>query len=121
MDELKPWNPTMRQSTQMFMQELLQRMGMSPYGANRGAYGFAGGGTHNMGMGLLDFTPVGLAFGLQEGSQAIRRGMDIGGPEGAVEGGLGLLEVGLNAIPAAAATRPLVKKGKSFVQRKLGK
>lgn len=110
MDEIKPYNPTLRQKTQQFVQDALQRMGMSTYGANRAAYGITGGGSQNMGVGLLDFTPVGLAYGLQEGGQAINRGIEMGGVDGAIEGGFGALEVGLNAIPGAAATRPLVRK-----------
>lgn len=117
MDELKPWNPTLRQKTQQLVQSALQRMGMSTYGSNRAAYGITGGGSQNMGMGLLDFTPVGLAYGVQEGGQAIGRGRDMGGVDGAIEGGFGLLEVGLNTLPAAAATKPLVKKTRNLFRK----
>jgi hypothetical protein len=120
MDEIKAYNPTLRQKTQAFVQDALKRMGMSTYGANRAAYGITGGGSQNMGMGLLDFTPLGLAYGLQEGAQAIDRGMDIGGVDGAIEGGFGALEVGLNALPAAAATRPIARRVGAAIKKNLG-
>jgi hypothetical protein len=119
--QLLPWDMTWRERTQAGVQDGLERLGMGRGSANRAAYGIAGGGEQNMGMGLLDATPVGVAFGLQEGKRAIDRGRAIGGVEGAVEGGLGLLEVGLNAIPAVAATRGLVKKGGRALKRRLGR
>jgi hypothetical protein len=121
MDEIKAYTPTLRQKTQSFIQDALQRLGMSTYGANRAAYGFTGGGSQNMGMGLLDFTPVGLAYGLQEGSQAIGRGINMGGVDGAIEGGFGALEVGLNTLPAAAATRPLIGKARAAFKNRTTK
>lgn len=116
--ELRALDPTIRQRMQMGLADMFQRAGMSPYEANRQAYGFTGGGDRNMGMGLLDATPLGIVFGLQEGSRAIGRGREMGGIEGGVEAGLGLLEVGLNSVPAALATRPLVRRGRDMIRNR---
>jgi hypothetical protein len=116
MPGMTAYNPTLRQKTQALLQQFLEQAGMSRYQANRQAYNVTGGGDQNMGVGLLDFTPAGLVYGAQEGAQAIDRGMTMGGVDGAIEGGMGLLEVGLNALPAAAATRPLARCGAEILK-----
>lgn len=103
--ELRNWNPTARDRAQQAIAGLLQRLGMSSYEANRQGRAFAGSRGPDGGIGLLDLTPAGLVFGAQEGSQAYQMGRNIGGAEGAVESGLGLLEVGLSALPARPMTR----------------
>jgi hypothetical protein len=117
MAELREWKPTLRQKTQSAIQRGLEAVGLDRGTARRYGYNIAGGqGSDMAGMGLLDLTPVGLAYGMQEGAQAVNRGRQIGGLEGALEGGMGLLEVGLNALPAAAATRPLVRSARQAMQ-----
>lgn len=109
--EMWAHDPTLRERTQDAISRGLQRVGLSPYEANRNADSITGSralGAENLGIGLLDFTPAGLVFGLQEGGRAVERGRNIGGVEGAIQGGLGLLEIGLNAIPGALTTRAVV-------------
>jgi hypothetical protein len=110
MAELRSYDPTWRQRLQATMQDGLERMGMNRYRANELSYNITGGGDQNMGLGLLDITPAGAVFGVQEGSRAAREGYNMGGVEGAVHGGLGVLEAGLNALPGAKMAAPAVKR-----------
>lgn len=123
MAEMKEYNPSLRERTQQLIAQLLQRTGMSSYEANRHAYGFTGQGSNAIEpqIGLLDFTPAGLVYGLQDGARSIERGRNIGGVDGAIEGGLGLLEVGLSATPAAFTTAALVRGGRKAARSKRDK
>jgi hypothetical protein len=115
MAELRAYEPTWREKVHAGIQRGFEALGMPRYQANRKAYSIAGGGNENLGIGLLDLTPAGLAFGAQEGVQSVERGMNMGGVEGAIEGGFGLLEAGLSAVPAYKVTAPLVRKGANAV------
>lgn len=75
-DTIKNYTPTWRESTASSIQSMLMnRFGMSAYDAMKMAQKFTGGGQGAVaGMGLLDVTPVGLAFGAQEGGTAAGQG-----------------------------------------------
>lgn len=113
--ELRNWDPSIRDRIAHGASDFLTRLGMDRREANRQARALAGSRHDGGPIGLLDFTPAGIAFGIQEGSQAIQRGRNMGGVEGAIEGGFGALEVGLSAIPAAATTALTLRNLRSRV------
>jgi len=105
MDQLKAYEPTWRERAASGLQDMLMsRFGMSAYDAMKMAQKVTGGGQGAVGgMGLLDVTPVGLAFGAQEGGlqagegAARAAGGDVGG---------GLLGMGLGALAVAPIAKP---------------
>lgn len=113
MDQMRAYEPTWRERAASGLQDMLMsRFGMSAYDAMKMAQKITGGGQGAVaGMGLLDATPVGLAFGAQEG------GLQAGEGAARAAGGDvmgGLLGVGAGALslagtpvakPAAAAGR----------------
>lgn len=75
-DTIKNYEPTWRENSSSSLQSMLMdRFGMSAYNAMKMAQKVTGGGQGLVGgMGLLDFTPVGLAFAAQEGGTAAGQG-----------------------------------------------
>lgn len=114
MDQMRAYEPTWRERAASGLQNvLMSRFGMSAYDAMKMAQKFTGGGQGAVaGMGLLDVTPVGLAFGAQEG------GLQAGeGVAQAQSGNLlsGLLGVGGGALALAGAPVGVVRGGKAVV------
>jgi len=69
--------PTWRQRLADQVQAGLEKMGVPRYQARRRAQTVLGGASSNLpaGMGLADVTPLGLAFGAQEGGLAAGEGV----------------------------------------------
>ena len=109
MDQMRAYEPTWRERAASGLQDvLMSRFGMSAYDAMKMAQKITGGGQGAVaGMGLLDATPVGLAFGAQEGGlqagegAARAAGGDVGG---------GLLGIGAGALSLAGM--PVAKVGR---------
>lgn len=102
MDQLKAYEPTWRERAASGLQDMLMsRFGMSAYDAMKMAQKVTGGGQGAVGgMGLLDVTPAGLAFGAQEGG--LQAGQGAARAAGGDVGG-GLLGMGLGALSLAGA------------------
>jgi hypothetical protein len=105
---------TLRERAVQGSQDILSNtFGMNPYNAgvlSRNFLGNPNSSGSNYGMGFTDFTPLGAAFSMQEGSRTAFSGYEAGDP---VQMGLGGLEVLLGVaegIPIAGkAVRPLSK------------
>jgi len=105
---------TLRERAVQGSQDILSNtFGMNPYNAgvlSRNFLGNPNSSGSNYGMGFTDFTPLGAAFSMQEGSRTASSGYEAGDP---VQMGLGGLEVLLGVaegIPIAGkAVRPLSK------------
>jgi hypothetical protein len=105
MDQLKAYEPTWRERAASGLQDMLMsRFGMSAYDAMKMAQKVTGGGQGAVaGMGLLDVTPAGLAFGAQEGG--LQAGQGAARAAGGDVGG-GLLGMGLGALAVAPIAKP---------------
>lgn len=97
---------TMRQTAANRAQDKMISEGMDPYVAglySRRIFGDTAPTDGGLGIGLADFTPLGIPFGIQEGSRTAAQGYQQGDPLqmglGALEAGMGLLE----ATPLTAA------------------
>ena len=105
---------TLRERTVQGSQDILSNtFGMDPYNAgvlSRNVLGDPNSSGSNYGMGIADFTPLGAAFAMQEGSRTASSGYEAGDP---VQMGLGGLEVLLGVaegVPIAGrAVKPLSK------------
>ena len=105
---------TLRERTVQGSQDILSNtFGMNPYSAgvlSRNVLGDPNSSGSNYGMGIADFTPLGAAFAMQEGSRTASSGYEAGDP---VQMGLGGLEVLLGVaegVPIAGrAVKPLSK------------
>ena len=105
---------TLRERTVQGSQDILSNtFGMDPYNAgvfSRNVLGNPNSSGSNYGMGIADFTPLGAAFAMQEGSRTASSGYEAGDP---VQMGLGGLEVLLGVaegVPIAGrAVKPLSK------------
>lgn len=104
-DRISNYEPTWRESTATSLQSILMdRFGMSAYDAMKMAQRFTGGGQGAVGgMGLLDATPVGLAFGAQEGGTAAGQGAAMVEQGNALQGLLGMAAGGLSLAGAPVA------------------
>lgn len=110
MDQMRAYEPTWRERAASGLQDvLMSRFGMSAYDAMKMAQKITGGGQGAVaGMGLLDVTPVGLAFGAQEG------GLQAG--EGAARAAGGDVMGGLLGMGAGAlAVAPVAKVSRKAV------
>jgi GNAT superfamily N-acetyltransferase len=92
-------DPTLRQRGAARVQDRLIRAGLGPYLAgsySRRIMGDTAPTDGGLGIGLADFSPLGMVFGTQEGARTARAGYEQGDPVqmglGAVEAGLGILE-----------------------------
>lgn len=97
---------TMRQTAANRAQDRMIIEGVDPYVAglySRRIFGDTAPTDGGLGIGLADFTPLGIPFGIQEGSRTAAQGYQQGDPLqmglGALEAGMGLLE----ATPLTAA------------------
>ena len=125
MAELRPYNPTLRERTKQYIAGALTNLGMDNYRAQKTARGFTGSTRPDLNMaeasGVLEFTPVGLAFGLDEsyrGLQSAQTPVDY-----AIEGTIGAVTLGeavAKAYPFTAQTikflRSLKSKNKSIAE-----
>jgi len=92
---------TLRQRGAARVQDALIRRGIDPYVAgsySRRILGDTAPTDGGFGIGLADFTPLGIPFGIQEGARTARSGYEQGDP---LQMGLGALEAGLNVVGAA--------------------
>jgi hypothetical protein len=103
MAELKAWEPSNRDKLASWIQSMLEAGGMERAAARRHARSVTGttmgteqvGGIAGTGMGVLDFTPLALGFGAEEGGKMAGQGVaqvqagDVA--QGAAGIGMGLL------------------------------
>lgn len=107
------YSPTVRDKLRVGIQQRLVDMGLDKSMAYHLAYSVAGSEQPtdgSLGIGLADFSPLGLPMGAQEGTRAVQRGVDKGDY---LEAGLGGLEAALSvagAIPGVKATGKYVSK-----------
>lgn len=111
MSELKAYDPTLRERAAEILQGFFRdRLGMSEYKARQRAQTILGGASSNLplGIGVVDATPAGLPFAVQEG------GLMAG--EGAAEAQAGdaggLLSMAMGAAAAAPGGRGVSKAPK---------
>lgn len=113
-DTIKNYQPTWRENSSSSLQSMLMdRFGMSAYDAMKMAQKVTGGGQGLVGgMGLLDFTPVGLAFAAQEGGTAagqgaamVEQGNVLSGLLNMAAGGLALTGAGPAKLSAETAAK----------------
>lgn len=103
---LESYDPTIRDNMRVGIQEKLKGYGLDDNLSSQIAYNLAGSRNPTDGTGgggALDFTPVGIATGVQEGFRDARRGLSSGDY---AQAGLGVAEAGLNvlgALPGAKA------------------
>lgn len=117
---LDQYDPTMRERAQYRIADFLMSHGMDPYAANLRARNVVGDPNLDFSspgaMGILDLTPIGSIFGLQEAGRTVRRGLNT---DDAMTTGMGALEGILSladTIPLvggvlARAANPLVRRG----------
>ena len=76
MAELKPYNPSWRESTKQYIAGALSNLGMDNYRAQKTARGFTGSMRPDLNiaesMGVLDFTPAGLVFAGDESVKGLK-------------------------------------------------
>ena len=121
-DEMKAFDPTVRQRLADYLQSSFEGLGMDRYKARQNAQTLIGGGSSNLplNIGLADFMPF-LGTGLQTEEAAIMGGESI---ESAKRGdyGTAALQAGgaaLGLVPGAASTikaaKPLVPKAAEMI------
>lgn len=96
---------TMRQNKTAQMQDALIRQGMDPYMAgsySRRTMGDTAPTDGGLGIGLADFTPLGAAYGVQEGARNVAQGYERGSP---LQMGAGVLEAGINLLEATPLSK----------------
>ena len=125
MAELRPYNPTLRERTKQTIAGALTNLGMDNYMAQKTARGITGTTRPDLNMaeasGVLEFTPVGLAFGLDESARGLKTAQT---PlDYAIEGTIGAVTLGesvAKALPFTAQTikflRNLKSKNKSIAE-----
>lgn len=96
-------------ATQRVQDALIRKVGMDPYQA--GVYARRVMGDPNAqsvldSLGLADFTPLGAAFAVEEGSQTAVQGYERGDP---LQMGLGVLETGLGLAEAFPLTKTIAR------------
>tara|TARA_R110002167_G_C12655144_1_gene649465 strand:- start:253 stop:1926 length:1674 start_codon:yes stop_codon:yes gene_type:complete len=101
--EMRSYNPTWREKSSATMQDVLMNFGIEPYKAGQFSRQVMGG---NDNIGLADFTPVGMAFGVQEGDRTYQRGLNTNSPWTQAAG---IGEMALNAIPGAFGAKAALK------------
>jgi hypothetical protein len=102
MQEIKPWEPSWRQSLQERLQRAFQSGGVAPMRARRYSENLTG--TGNTGVGVADFVPVlGAGLGVDEGTSQVGQGL---GAMARGQVGSGLLDVGLGSAVTAASFIP---------------
>ena len=125
MAELRPYNPSLRERTKQNIAGALTNLGMDNYMAQKTARGFTGSTRPDLNMaeasGVLEFTPVGLAFGLDESARGLKEArtpLDY-----AIEGTIGTVTLGESVAKAFPFTAQMVKflrnlksKNKSIAQ-----
>ena len=109
-DEVKAYNPTLREGHAAKLQAWLEKLGMERAGARRAAQSVVGGAGSGlpMNMGLADVTPLGLLYAAEEGGTMAGQGVagiergNVG--SGALGLGLGLAS-GLPFVPGPVRHR----------------
>jgi hypothetical protein len=126
---LDQYDPTMRERAQYRIADFLMSHGMDSYAANLRARNVVGDPNLDFSspgaMGILDLTPLGSIFGLQEAGRTVRRGLNT---DDAMTTGVGALEGILSladTIPLvggvlARAANPLVRRGTREAVGELG-
>jgi hypothetical protein len=100
-------DPTLRQRGAARVQDGLISAGLDPYVAgsySRRIVGDTAPTDGGLGIGLADFTPLGMVFGTQEGARTAVQGYQQGDP---VQMGLGALEAGLGILEATPLTKAI--------------
>ena len=95
---------TMRQTAANRAQDRLISAGLDPYVAgsySRRIFGDTAPTDGGLGIGLADLTPLGIPFGIEEGSRTAVQGYQQGDP---LQMGLGALEAGLGILEATPLT-----------------
>lgn len=95
---------TMRQTAANRAQDRMISEGMDPYVAglySRRIFGDTAPTDGGLGIGLADLTPLGIPFGIEEGSRTAVQGYQQGDP---LQMGLGALEAGLGILEATPLT-----------------
>lgn len=87
------------------LRQIFQALGLDEFEARQFAEGIFGNpnATRDLGLGIADFTPLGLFFGAQEGMETYQKGIQAGDE---LEAAFGALEAGvsfLEALPVTAA------------------
>ena len=111
MAELRPYNPTLRERTKQYIAGALTNLGMDNYMAQKTARGFTGSTRPDLNMaeasGVLEFTPVGLAFGLDESVRGLKTAQT---PlDYAIEGTIGAVTLGESVAKAFPFTQQTIK------------
>ena len=111
MAELRPYNPTLRERTKQYVAGALTNLGMDNYMAQKTARGFTGSTRPDLNMaeasGVLEFTPVGLAFGLDESARGLKTAQT---PlDYAIEGTIGAVTLGESVAKAYPFTQQTIK------------
>jgi hypothetical protein len=116
-DTLEPYRPTLRDNARNNIRDTLEDWGVSEGAAYRAAKGIAGeenptdGG---LGIGLMDFTPLGLPMGAQEARRDFNRASD---NEDYVGMGLAGVDGALTVAEALPVGGPLVKAAGRGIRR----
>jgi len=100
-------DPTLRQRGAARVQDKLIGAGLDPYVAgsySRRIFGDTAPTDGGMGIGLADLTPLGIPFGIQEGSRTAVQGYQQGDP---LKMGFGALEAGLGILEATPLTKAI--------------
>jgi len=112
--QLMPYEPTMREKTRQVITDFLTNtMGMNKFTARDTAEGITGSTSADprnpLGIGVLDFTPVGLVFGGQEAGREFDKAES---PTDYIAPTVGL---GLSALEAFPATKAITKPAAAFL------
>jgi hypothetical protein len=112
--QLMPYEPTMREKTEQVITDFLANtMGMNKFTARDTAEGITGSTSSDarnpLGIGLMDFTPVGLVFGGQEAGREFDKAQT---PTDYIAPTVGL---GLSAVEAFPLTKVITKPARSFL------
>jgi hypothetical protein len=114
-DTIAAYKPTRRQNVGRNIQESLKGLGLPEGNARSVAEGVAGTGPNTLGMGLADFSPLGLVFGVEEGIDQFKRGQNSDSKtDMAMGAGIAGLSV-LGAVPGVGlAAKGISKLGKKM-------
>lgn len=113
-DTLNAYDPTFRDNLRDRTKNILEGAGVDKQLAYDLAVNVAGNENPtdgSFGVGLADFTPLGIAFGTQEGKRQVERGYNSGSKSDMAMGGVNLALSVASAIPGTKAVGKAVERG----------